>query len=100
MTREWPNTIPEDLRQAIEAADQDAWRAPFRSWAKVHKLRLKLTWWADLERRMGEQGQWRWPPKPQDRWSGMKEWLERNEVQAPDKLPVRPEVRDEWKGQG
>lgn len=98
MTQEWPNTIPEDLRQAIETGDQDAWRAPFRSWAKAHQLHLKLTWWADLERRMGEQDQRRWPPKPQDRWLGMKEWLEHHEVQAPDKLPVRPELQDEWKG--
>ena len=93
----WPNTMPEDIRQAIEAADQDAWRTPFRSWVKRHGLRLELTWWADLERRMGEQDQWRWPPLAQDRWLGMKEWLERYEVPAPAKLPVRPELPDAWK---
>lgn len=100
MTQEWPNTIPKDLRQAIEAADQNAWRAPFRFWAKANQLRLKLTWWADLEGRMGEQDQWRWQPKPQDRWSGMKEWLEKHEVPTPAILPVRPELQDELKNQG
>lgn len=89
--REWPFTIPEDLRQAIEAANQDAWAAPFRAWAKSHGLRLKLGWWQGLERSMSEQDQWRWPPKPQDRWLGMKEWLERHDVPAPEKLPTRPE---------
>jgi hypothetical protein len=36
---DWPQTIPYDLYKTLEAADHDAWRPAFQSWAKSHQLR-------------------------------------------------------------
>jgi len=44
---------------------------------------------AELDRR-------RTPPTDQDRWGVIKEWLERHEVEAPDRLPVAPELPGGW----
>ena len=88
---DWPHTIPYDLYEALEAADRDVWRPVFRTWAKSHRLKLKLQWDVDLKRRLGELDQWRWPPKIQDRWAAMREWLVAHDVPAPEGLPRRPE---------
>ena len=88
---DWPQTIPQDLREALEAADHDDWRAGFRSWTKVHGLRFKLQWEADLLRRVGGVDQYRCLPMIQDRWNAIREWLVLHDVPAPDGLPVRPE---------
>ncbi|MEX5600741.1 hypothetical protein [Pseudophaeobacter sp. C1-32P7] len=90
---DWPHTIPEDLRQALEAAPHEAWLPAFRSWAKQHGLRLKLQWIPDLERRVGELDKWRWAPGHQDRWGVMREWLDAKRVSAPESLPTAPERR-------
>lgn len=89
---EWPHTIPHDLRISMEEAGPGGWEAVVRAWGKRHGLRLKLQWFPDLARRMQEQDGWRWAPSVQDRWCGIKEWLERHGVQAPERLPVAPEV--------
>jgi len=89
---DWPQTIPYDLREALEATDHDDWRAGFGSWSKVHGLRLKLQWEADLLRRVGELDQWRWAPGIQDRWAAIREWLVVHDVSVPNRLAVRPEA--------
>ena len=66
---DWPQTIPQDLREALEATDHGDWRAGFRSWSKVHGLRFKLQWEADLLRRVGVLDQYRCLPMIQDRWN-------------------------------
>lgn len=86
----WPWTIPEDLRVSLEAASREDWAQPFRSWAKKHGLKLKLQWFADLERRIADLEEYRDPPSIQTRWGAIKEWLEANNVSAPAKLPTRP----------
>ena len=90
---DWPHTIPYDLRESLEAVDHDDWCSGFRSWTKVHGLRLKLQWDADLLRRIGELDQWRWTPGIQDRWAAIREWLVAYDVPVPVRLPVRPEQR-------
>lgn len=89
---DWPRTIPYDLYETLEAADHDAWRPAFQSWAKSHQLRFKLQWEADLLHRVGGQSEWRWAPGIQDRWNAIREWLVANDVPVPDRLPVRPET--------
>jgi len=88
----WPQTIPQDLREALEATDHDAWRQAFRSWTKVHGLRFKLQWEADLLRRVGVLDEYKWAPGIQDRWNAIREWLVAHDVPVPDRLPVRPET--------
>ncbi|AZV78518.1 hypothetical protein EBB79_11945 [Parasedimentitalea marina] len=89
---DWPHTIPYDLRETLEAADHEAWRPAFQSWAKSHGLRFKLHWEADLMRRVGELDQWRWTPGIQDRWAAIREWLVAHDVPVSDRLPMRPET--------
>lgn len=88
----WPQTIPYDLRAALEASGSDAWEAPVRAWAKSHRLKLKLQWFPDLSRRMRELDGWRWKPSVQDRWGAIREWLELNGLDAPEGLPADPEL--------
>jgi len=87
----WPWTIPEDLRQSMEAAGHDGWEPPVRAWAKKHGLKLKLQWFADLERRISGLDEYRDPPSIQTRWGSIKEWLEKYNVATSEKLPTRPE---------
>ena len=72
----WPWTAPEDLRQAMEAAGHDGWEAPVQAWAKRHGLKLKIQWFADLQRRLVTLDEYRDPPSIQTRWVSTKEWLE------------------------
>jgi len=89
----WPHTIPYDLKLALEATyAPEEWQHAFRAWAKSHGLRFKLQWMRGLDDDLAEQNRWRAPPAVQDRWSVIKEWLERHGVEAPDRLPVAPEM--------
>jgi hypothetical protein len=96
--REWPNTIPQDLKEALEIHAQDDWLTPFRSWSRKHKLRLKLQWFPELERKAAELLNWRWPPSHQDRWVVIREWLTQNAVNPPEKLPQEPEIPNSLEG--
>lgn len=95
---DWPHTIPYDLRKDLEAAGHDDWQRAFRGWAKIHQLKLKLLWDADLLRGVGELDQWRWAPKEQDRWTAIREWLVAFDVPVPVELPVRPERPSDLRG--
>jgi hypothetical protein len=90
--REWPYTIPQDLKEAMEVHAQEDWMTPFRSWAKKHNLRLKIQWFPELERKAAELLQWRWPPGHQDRWMVIREWLVGKDVPPPKQLPREPEI--------
>ncbi len=86
----WPNTIPHDFRIALEERRVDDWETALRSWAKSYGLRLKIQWFAQLERRMVDLHSMRFTAGAQDHWAVIKEWLERHDVSAPEKLPQRP----------
>jgi len=89
----WPSTIPHDLAIALaESQSPESWWWAFRSLAKTHGLRLKLQWMASLARELDELDQRRTLPTNQDRWGVIQEWLERNDVEAPEGLPVAPEM--------
>lgn len=89
----WPYTIPHDLKLALEATQTpEEWWLVFRTWAKHHGLRLKLQWMRGLTLDLTELDRRRSPPTDQDRWGVIKEWLEAHDVEAPDRLPVAPEV--------
>lgn len=90
--KEWPFTIPHDLKTSLEASGEADWLPMFRTWAKKHKLRLKIQWFPELERKAGELLQWRWPPSHQDKWMTIREWLSANDVPAPQTLPQEPEI--------
>ena len=88
---EWPQTIPHDLKQALEAiGSNDQWLMEFRGWAKHHKLKLKIQWFGGLTRRLGELDKMRFTQTDQDRWGVVKEWLDQNGVLAPDWLAMAP----------
>ncbi|AZV77920.1 hypothetical protein EBB79_08445 [Parasedimentitalea marina] len=89
---DWPRTIPYDLYETLEAADHDAWRAAFQSWAKSHRLEFKLQWEAALLREVGRLDEYRCLPMIQDRWTAIREWLVAHDVPVPDGLPLRPET--------
>ncbi|MBO9451430.1 hypothetical protein J7426_14245 [Tropicibacter sp. R16_0] len=88
---EWPHTIPHDLDILLEAHEVVDWEKPLRVWAKRHGLRIKLQWIQDLDRRLRELDEWRATPKNSDRWARIREWLIAYEVEAPERLPIRPE---------
>ena len=89
----WPHTIPHDLKLSLEATQtQEGWWQVFRGWAKNHGLRLKLQWIRGLSLDLAELDRRRSPPTEQDRWGVIKEWLEQHRVEAPDRLPIAPEI--------
>lgn len=88
---DWPHRIPFDLHKEIEARHVDDWQAALRTWAKCHGLKLKIMWWAQLERKMSDLHSMRFTAKPQDHWAVIREWLVRHEVSVPVKLPGWPE---------
>ena len=88
----WPNTIPYDLECEMQARDATDWKSALRAWSKTHKLRLKLQWFADLEREMETLESYRFIAGSQDRWVRIKEWLSANNVPVPSDLPTRPEL--------
>ncbi len=88
----WPNRIPFDLHKDLEAYRVDEWGTALRVWSKRHGLRLKLQWWPQLEKAIADLHSRRYLAKPQDHWAAIKEWLERHDVPAPEKLPEWPEV--------
>ncbi|MEM6891666.1 MAG: hypothetical protein AAF636_26620 [Pseudomonadota bacterium] len=88
----WPNRIPFDLHKDIESRDIDQWDAALRAWAKRHGLKLKVMWWRQLEIRIADLHARRYTAKSQDHWAAIKEWLERHDVQAVERLPKWPEV--------
>ena len=93
MSLSWPHTIPYDLKLALEATQTpEAWWQAFQAWARSHSVRFKLQWMRRLAVDLAEQDRRRSPPTDQDRWSVIKEWLEQHGVEAPDRLPVAPEV--------
>jgi len=89
----WPHTIPHDLKLALESTQRaEEWHYAFRAWAKYHGLRFKLQWMRGLALELSELDRRRSPPADQDRWGVIKEWLEKHGVEAPDRLPVAPEI--------
>ncbi|WP_420584882.1 hypothetical protein [Ruegeria sp.] len=84
---DWPNRIPFDLHKQLEARPIDGWQAALRVWAKAHGLKLKIQWWRQLEITIADLHSRRYVVKPQDHWMAIKEWLERHDVPAPEKLP-------------
>jgi len=88
----WPSFIPHDLKLALEASTtHEQWWQAFNAWSKTHALRIKLHWMRVLVLDLAELDRYRTPPTDQDRWSTIKEWLERHGVEAPDRLPAAPE---------
>jgi len=90
--KNWPNRIPVDLHNELESRHVDDWQTALRVWAKSHGLKLKLQWWRQLEVSIADLRSRRYTAKPQDYWAAIKEWLERHDVSAPDKLPEWPEL--------
>ncbi|MCG7520834.1 hypothetical protein [Ruegeria sp. Ofav3-42] len=88
----WPNRIPFDLHKELEARPVTDWEAALRVWAKAHGLKLKIQWYPQLQRTMADLHSRRYTAKPQDHWAAIKEWLERHDVPAPEKLPGWPEI--------
>nr|WP_321252934.1 hypothetical protein [uncultured Ruegeria sp.] len=88
----WPNRIPFDLHKELESRSLPDWEAALRVWAKSHGLKLKIQWFPRLQRTIADLHSRRYVAKPQDHWAAIKDWLERNDVPAPDGLPGWPEV--------
>ena len=88
---DWPQTIPHDLDILLEAHDVTDWERPLRAWCKRHGIRIKIQWWQDLDRRLAELDLMRFTPRNSDRWARIREWLIAHDVEAPERLPMRPE---------
>ncbi|WP_170381025.1 hypothetical protein [Ruegeria atlantica] len=88
----WPHRIPFDLHKELEAHTIDGWQGALRAWAKTLGLKLKIQSWRQLEITIADPHSRRYMAKPKGHWAAIKEWLERHEVPAPDKLPGWPEV--------
>jgi hypothetical protein len=88
----WPNRIPFDLHKELESRPIPDWEAALRVWSKAHGLKLKIQWFAQLQRAISDLHSRRYTARPQDHWAAIKEWLERHEVQAPKNLPEWPEL--------
>ncbi len=50
----------------------------------------------DLKMKLEELAERRYAESDQDRWAAIKEWLEKHSVQAPERLPQEPELKNEW----
>ncbi|WP_170425682.1 hypothetical protein [Ruegeria arenilitoris] len=46
----------------------------------------------DLKKRLETQQQYRSLPSLQSQWTEIREWLEKHGVEAPEGLPVEPEI--------
>ncbi|KIC44492.1 hypothetical protein RA28_16430 [Ruegeria sp. ANG-S4] len=84
--------IPYDLCKELESRPLDEWDGALRAWAKSQGLTLKIQWCRQLQIKEAELHARRYAAKPQDRWMAFKEWLERHDVPAPDKLPQWAEI--------
>lgn len=51
----------------------------------------------DLKMKLEELAERRYAESDQDRWSAIKEWLEKHSVEAPERLPTEPEIENHWK---
>ncbi|MES0824257.1 hypothetical protein [Ruegeria sp. SCP11] len=88
----WPDRIPFHLHKEFETRRVDDWQTALCVWVKSHGLKLKLLWWADLERKIADLHSYRFSAGSQDHWAVIREWLERNDVPALEKLPGSPEL--------
>ncbi|CUH48980.1 hypothetical protein RUA4292_03172 [Ruegeria atlantica] len=84
---DWPNRIPFDLHADLESHSEGEWETVLRAWAKRHGIKLKIQWYLPLQQTIEDLHSRRYVAKPQDHWAAIKEWSERHDVPAPDKLP-------------
>ncbi|WP_027234299.1 hypothetical protein [Leisingera caerulea] len=90
--KDWPVTIPKDLREALDTFSSNEWLTPLRTWAEAHGLQLAGARLSELERKCAELERWRWPASHQDRWILIREWLICEGFHPPADLPLESEI--------
>ncbi len=87
----WPHRIPHDFHIEFEPRHVDDWQTTLRAWAKNHGLKLRTQWFRGHEVSVADLRSRRYAAKPQDYWAAIREWLEKHDVPASEKLPEWPE---------